>query len=100
MARRVMLSSRKLLVREASSSGKVKATGKQPNCCFELIKIKPQNVKRNWAVLFLGANCWPKTQQLNRVSMDGVQVFLALFRLVENWRTKGELYQIKRGAYW
>ena len=46
--------SRRLLVREASSSGeeitspvKVKATGKQPNLLFfEILKIKLQNAKQ------------------------------------------------------
>ena len=46
--------SRRLLVREASSSGeevtshvKVKATGKQPNLLFfEMLKIKLQNAKQ------------------------------------------------------
>ena len=71
-----MFSSRRLLVGEASLLGrkvKLSKLGKQPNLLFfELIKIKPQNVKRNWVVQFLGAKCRPKSQQLNCVWMDGV----------------------------
>ena len=103
-----MLSSRRLLVREASPSGnevslpvKVKAGDKQPNLLsFELIKIKPKNVKRNWAVQLLGPYCQLKTQQLNRVWLECK--FFSLFR---NWWKTGEqkmskAYVRQKGADW
>ena len=80
MVRWMMLSSRRLLIPEVSPSGNevslpsiVKTTGKQPNpgsqtcCSIKLIKMKPKNVKRNWAVQLLGRECRPKTQGQNRV---------------------------------
>ena len=68
---------RQLLVREAPFpvTRLVYLLASSQTCCSLKDKIKPQNVKRNWAVQPLGPKYWPKTQWLNRMQMEECKFF-------------------------
>ena len=70
-----MLSSRRLLVREASLSGIYMLASSQ-TCCY-LIKIKPQNVNRNWQCIFSALSSRPHSKSC----VDGrvLKIFLVFF---------------------